>query len=278
MLREKISGIRTNHTIRLKAFDLLVKLKNGNVSRHEIVQRIHNEFGIPIGSAYDWYKGKCVPYGRRGTIEIKPELFYVLGALLGDGCIYNWKTTNYYVILVGDKKFTKKYAKLLGTCIAQKVKPYIIRSKNVWFVRSNNFELYSFFKKAREHPSYLADLIAKQNSRSKVLFVEGFFDAEGCVKAIKEKVRKTPKICLDMTNTNLSFLELMKELLTEQLGIESRFNIQRYKNKNKKTTYHLRIYKKEYVKRFFDNITTTKLKKKKIVYLQNWLKAKTHAI
>lgn len=277
MSMKKSAAIRTNHQLRLKAFDLLAKLKKKNVSRHEIVQRIHNEFEIPIGTAYVWYSGRFVPFGRRGTIEIKPELFYALGALLGDGCVYNWKTTNYYVILVGDKRFTKKYAKMLGMCIAQRVKPYIIRSKNVWFVKSNNFELYSFFKKAREDPIYLADLMGQQDSRSKILFVEGFFDAEGCVKVIKEKARKTPKICLDMTNNNLSFLELMEKLLKEQLDIESRYTVQKYKDRKKKTTYHLRIYKKEYVRRFFDSITTTKLKKKKVVYLQNWLNAKIRA-
>jgi len=274
MPKETKSDIRTNHNVRLRAFDLLVELKRGNVSRHEIVHRIHNEFNIPIGTAYDWYRDKCLPYGRRGIITLKPELFYALGALLGDGCIYSWKITNNYVILVGDNRFTKKYANMLRKCIAQRVKPYIIRSKNVWFVRSNNFELYTFFKKAREDPVYLVELVERQDSRSKILFIEGFFDAEGCVKVIKEKARKTPKICLDMANNNLSFLELMKKLLLEQMDIESGFSIQRYKDKKKKTTYHLRIYKKEHVMRFFENISTTKLKKKKVAYLQNWLNAK----
>ena len=40
----------------------------------------------------------------------------------------------------------------------------------------------------------------------------------------------------------------------------------------RKKVYHLRIYKKEFVKRFFDNINTTKLKEEKIIYLENWLK------
>ena len=33
----------------------------------------------------------------------------------------------------------------------------------------------------------------------------------------------------------------------------------------------LRIYKKEFVRKFLENIDTIKLKKEKIIYVQNWL-------
>jgi hypothetical protein len=271
-------NIRTDHNVRLQAFELLQKLREDKVSRYEIVNRIHDKFGISIGTMYEWYRGKYVPYGRKGKLIWTPKLFYVLGALLGDGCIYKWRVTRNYVILVGDKLFTTKYSDMLEPCISKKDKPYIIRSKNVWFVRSNNFELYSFFKKARENLDYLEGLLMQSNRHSKLLFVEGFFDAEGCVKIIKEKIRRTPKICLDITNTNLRFLEIISKLLKEQLNIEARFSIQTYKNKKKKTTYHLRIYKKEYIKQFLKNVDTTKLKKEKVIYVKNWLRAKKSAI
>ncbi len=263
-------GIRTNHTVRLRAFALFEKLKAENVPRRDIVNIVHNKFSLPRGTIYCWYKGDYLPNGRKGKIMIKPELFYVLGALLGDGCIYNWKITRNYVILVGDRIFTKKYSKMLASCISKVDKPYIIRSKNVWFVRSNNFELYSFFKKARENSVYLENLLAQTDMRSKLLFVEGFFDAEGCVKIIKEKVRRTPKICLDITNTNYGFLESIRKILNEA-SIISAYSIQEPKDDNRKRAYHLRVYKKECIKRFFENISTTKLKEEKIIYLKNWL-------
>ena len=104
------------------------------------------------------------------------------------------------------------------------------------------------------------------------MFVEAFFDAEGCVKIIKEKIRKTPKICLDTTNTNLKLLDLIRRLLKEHLGIEARYSIQKADGiKNKQIAYHLRIYKKEFVKKFFENISTTKLKEEKVLYVKNWL-------
>jgi len=114
-----------------------------------------------------------------------------------------------------------------------------------------------------------------KDKKSALLFVEGFFDAEGCVKIIKEKVRKTPKICLDITNTDFRILEVVKKLLQEHLGIEARYSIQKPEigkdGSLRKVAYHLRIYKKEFVKIFFENISTTKLKEEKVIYVKNWL-------
>ncbi len=270
-------NIRKNHELRLKVFDLLNKIKNNNnITRKEIIERMHAEFNISKEVLYDWYSERYSPFGRRGRVIIKPELFYVLGALLGDGCIYNWRTTNNYVILVGDKKFTTKYAAMVTKCIGRKTKSYINRSKNIWFVRSNNFELYSLFNKIREDLNYLEELISKSNRKSVLFFIEGFFDAEGCIKVVKGEERKTPKICLDITNTNYKILELIKKLLKEQLNIDSRYSIQRkFLGKDgfvRQKIYHLRIYKKEYVKNFFENISTIKLKKEKVVYVENWLR------
>jgi len=197
----------------------------------------------------------------------------VLGALLGDGCLYRWKITNNYTILAGDNKFTTKYAARLSLCISRKAKPYINRSNNIWFVRANNYALYSLFERARNDIHYLQNMVQEAGDVSSLLFVEGFFDAEGCVKIIKEKVRITPKICLDITNTNYEFLEIVRKILEEKLNIVARYSIQKASPpKNRRVAYHLRIYKKEYVKRFFENISTTKLGEEKTVLLNNWLR------
>ena len=110
-------NIRTNHELRIEAYDSLISLKNNGVPRKAMIDKIKTELGIPRGTLYDWYKGKYRPHGRKGEIKHCQELFYVLGALLGDGCIYNWKTTQNYTILVGDRKFAVKYASMLRKCI-----------------------------------------------------------------------------------------------------------------------------------------------------------------
>jgi len=130
----------------------------------------------------------------------------------------------------------------------------------------------------RQDLSYLEYIMQQSEKQSFLLFIEGFFDAEGCVKIIKEKVRKTPKICLDITNTNYDYLEIIRKLLQNILNIESKYSIQKPElgkdGHMRKKAYHLRIYKKEFVKKFFENINTTKLKEEKISYVENWLKTK----
>lgn len=251
------------------AFDAFNSHLN-EIPRKELIQKINREFDIPVGTLYDWYLRKHIPYGRKGQVVYKPEIFYVLGALMGDGCLYKWKPTNNYAILVGDQNFTAKYSKYLTMCINKRVRNYIIRSKNIWFVRTNNYELYELFKKSRQDLKYLKQLIQKNGKQAALFFVEGFFDAEGCVKIIKESSRKTPKICLDITNTNLELLTLVRELLLENTGIEPKFSLQKPYG-NRKTAYHLRIYRKEDVKRFLKLISTTKLKTEKIAMLDSWL-------
>jgi hypothetical protein len=55
-------------------------------------------------------------------------------------------------------------------------------------------------------------------------FIEGFFDAEGCIKIIKEPVRITPKICLDITNITFKYLNLIRMLLMKHLIVEARYS------------------------------------------------------
>jgi|SRR3989344_1855861 len=262
---------RRNHLKRLQAFDELVQLKTKQIPRKNIIDEINSKFEISIGTLYDWYSERIIPHGRKGKIKFNQELFYVLGALLGDGCAYKWRDTNNYLILAGDENFTKKYAGIINKCTDKIAKAYISRTNNIWFVKVNNYELYTLFEKIRSDVAYLEQLI-KANNVGYLYMVEGFFDAEGCVKVIKEECRKTPKICLDITNTNFDFLEVIRKILDEKLNIISRYSIQKEnKEKNTKKAYHLRIYKKSYIKTFFEQMSTIKLYPEKAIYLQNWL-------
>jgi intein-encoded DNA endonuclease-like protein len=255
---------------RAVAYERIAQLRKQNISNKEIIKTICKEFEIPYGTIHGWIKYNFSPFGKR-KLRYNESFFYVIGALLGDGCAYYWKKGDKYMVnLVGEKEFIDKYSNKLFDCTGKKVKGYLDRSKNIWNHKTWNFELFQILNNSKKDVSILIPLIKKDNYKEKSLnLIEGFFDAEGCVKIIKEPIRKTPKICLDICSTDLPILEIIREELNRQLNIEARYSIQKYEDR--KTAYHLRIYKKEAVRKFLNNINTIKLKPEKIECVNNWL-------
>lgn len=263
---------------RINAYELYLKLDKEKFTNEEMINLLQKNFGVNNQRIYDWNKG-ITPFGKKSSVKICPELFYVIGAILGDGCIYKWKN-NYQVWLMGDENFTKKYAKKISICKSSIVKNYKRKNKNFWFVQIGNIQLFFLIKKIRKDMYVLENLLQEGNYRENALnFIEGFFDAEGCVKIIKEPCRKTPKICPDICNTDFKLINFVKSVMDPVLEIESRFSNQKAyiasDGHPRKKSYHLRIYKKEYVKKFFDNISTNKLTKEKEKYVENWLSSIT---
>lgn len=204
---------------------------------------------------------------------MKKEFFYILGALLGDGYIYKWKNYHYIGLNVVDKNFAEKFAKKLSIYREKKTRAFCYKKRNIWIVRINDFGLFHIFKTFRENTDNQLIIKSKfQEHSSKLQFIEGFFDAEGCVKIIKEIKRKTPKVCLDITNTNYDHLQMMKILLKSTLDIDVNFTTQKSRWENGKQVFHMRVYKKEFIRMFFDNIETIKLRSKKKPYVNKWLK------
>ena len=77
---------------------------------------------------------------------------------------------------------------------------------------------------------------------------------------------------------NGRLLELTRRLLKDILNIEARYSAQKAyiasDGCRRKAQYHLRIYRKEYVREFLENISTTKLGHEKIQYVKDWLNHK----
>ena len=90
------------------------------------------------------------------------------------------------------------------------------------------------------------------------------------MKVIREKARRTPKICLDFCNTDLGLLNQVKEAILSELGIESSVTSQDGKPP-RKTAYHLRIYRKDDIAKFLVAIPTTKLTEEKRPLVEAWL-------
>lgn len=269
---------------RIEAYKLLNVLKDSGTSKKEIIEIITKKFNISKGRIYGWYSGRNMPWVLKEKIEYleyRKELFYVLGAMLGDGCIYYWRG-QYQVKIYGEKEFIEKCADKLSICLKKKINSYFYKSyykrfgSNLWYIQTKHKKLFLLFKSIREDLNSILKLMEKENYYENSLqFIEGFFDAEGCIKIIKGPVRKTPKICPDICCTDFKYMEMVRKLLKEHLGLEMRYSVQipkkSWKSNNKKIVYHLRLYKKNYVRKFLENINTIKLKPEKIPYVENWL-------
>jgi intein-encoded DNA endonuclease-like protein len=260
---------------RLEAYERFQQLFARGKSIREMVCTISKQFGVSQGTVYAWTKGTS-PFGRRcGRIAYTTELFYVIGSMLGDGSIYFWKKQKqYYISLIGELEFAAKFAKKVSVCTTKRhAKAYPYRGRNVWLVSFQNAELYFLIREIREHLSVLTDLLGLGNRSVNALqLIEGFFDAEGCVKVIKEKVRKTPKINLDFCNTNLALLDIIRRELNYALNIEARFTSQKDTRGNRQVIYHLRIYRKDAIRKFLEHVSTIKLKPEKVHYVEDWLR------
>lgn len=193
--------------------------------------------------------------------------------MLGDGSIYFWKKA-YQIWLLGEREFCMKYVEKVSACTSHReTKTYPYRGRNVWFVIFQNAELYFLMKEIREHIDVLTKLLRRgDRSVNALQLIEGFFDAEGCVKVIKEEVRRTPKINLDFSNTNLDLLQLIRRELKYTLGIEGRLTSQIDRRPNRQTMYHLRMYGKDAIRKFLLHVSTIKLKPEKLQYVENWLR------
>lgn len=254
---------------RLKAFEAFKALRKAH-PRRDVVKQISESFGVSETTVYHWWKGVDPIGNRSGKIAKKPELLYVLGALLGDGYIYHWRG-NFQVGVVGELEFVTKFAHKLSICIGRHVGYYKPSSKNAWIARVGNAELYFLFEKVRHDLSTIVILANEcRTSRGWLEFIEGFFDAEGCVKIIREEVRRTPKACLDICNTDLRIIRLMQSAIRNRLGIETRISSQA-PAPPRRESYHLRIYRKESIRRFLGSVQTTKLTESKKPTVQAWL-------
>lgn len=249
-------------------------LRTGDPDCKGIARMISNEFGISERTVYRWIGGKDPLGERAGTVLVRQGLFYAIGALLGDGCIYFWRNL-YQVWVYGEREFVSKFASKISECLNRKVPFHPNRRRNVWFVHIDNAELFLLIKSIREDLNILERMLEEGVARPNALeFVEGFFDAEGCVKVVKDSARKTPKICLDFTNTNIRLQELTQRFLRRYLGIEPKLLTQYDKRNNRKPVHHLRIYKKSDIETFLASISTTKMKSYKTKFVEKWLEKK----
>lgn len=258
---------------RLEGYRQFERMRSQGKTQDQIIRVLGESFNVKGPTVRRWLDGDS-PYGRNlGRVLIVPELFYVLGALLGDGSIYLWRHS-YQVWLYGEQRFAERYAKALSRCLPEHryVPFYNRRNVRVSFVKIQNAELFLLVRKSRADPSSIVGLLEEGDPRTNArAFVQGFFDAEGCVKVTKDKSRTIHKICLDITNTDLTLVETTGTMLKSWFGIETKLTCQRDPRPNRRAVYHLRIYKKSDVRRFLALAPTIKMTPRKAWLTSRWL-------
>lgn len=162
-------------------------------------------------------------------------------------------------------EFAVKFASKLSACLGREVHYYRFGPKNAWFVRVGNAELYFLIQDIRRNPAIIRKLVHEVGS------TRGWVELiEGRVKIIREKVRRTPKVCIDFCNTDPRLLEIISEASLAGLGIRLRSSVQQVAPP-RKTAYHLRIYRKDGVRKFLNMVPTTKLTNQKKPIAERWV-------
>ncbi len=148
-------------------------------------------------------------------VELRKDLAYVLGGLLGDGCM---SASGHIILVVKDIEFAQAFAECLGRLIGRtchigfekhgyRVR-YVVKPIRRWIKRHTIVDLWHVLEGAEGD------------------FLAGFFDAEGCA-SIDKKMGKR-KLCirsrkLIIVNTNPMLILLVRRLLLD-LGIEHKMH------------------------------------------------------
>lgn len=181
-----------------------------------------------------WEKAKDTIY-KKPILVPSATLCYILGVLKGDGCVSR-SSSNYMLILTQkDKDFAlafsdslvkiglKPHTDIVETKSSLKGKQY--RTK-MFRVRASSIIFYKWYKGLTLND---VEQILFQNLDFARAFLRGFYESEGCVSHLRNKVT-----CLEIANKNRQILMLCQRLL-DSLGIHCTVN---YQN----TASHLRIW------------------------------------
>lgn len=253
---------------KLSLFNQVLKLKHLGLSGYDIGKRI----GMNTTTARYWCEGRNNPFGNwnKADLNPSPDLSYVMGAFLGDGCSAKWRKRyhRWIILAVTDQgfvdEFNRKICKVLGKSKLYKVhirnnlgrnhrKPlYEIRAGSIrlfGFLNDRNLEKFDI--PIREYP---AD------------FIRGFFDAEGSAYQYSRSSgygKCYPQARIQFSNTNFELLKLVENLLKEFFGINSKISEMKYGKGHwgSRRVWRLSIWSKDSVLKFINEIGSSNSKK-----------------
>lgn len=163
---------------------------------------------------------------NRANLDASPELAYIIEVIIGDGNLYLSNGKNYSIILfVKDLDFAEEFNRNIYKVLGMQRSYSINKHEGKFRVWASSKELYTFLREKRNFNSIINAYPAD--------FIRGFADSEECVYHyyLKRRGRKYFTCGIEMSNSNRSYLELVKELLHRHFGIISFIHIEHRKGK-----------------------------------------------
>jgi len=230
-----------------KVYRQAVKLKRQGYGPKQISRIL----GVARGTVSSWlYSGKS-PTNKLRFFNPVPskELSYVVGAVLGDGCLFYNK--GYQIQLVAkDREFVVYFGRCLTKLLKRKrMYPLFKRDGNkgwskMYGMWATSKLLWLWLQNWELHKT-----VVKSHPDS---FLRGLYDSEGSI------CKRGGKECLEvvLVNTRRELLEFAEGLL-KKLGIDSYIYIINDRRKNRRTCYRLSITGKDNLLLFYDKVGFT---------------------
>jgi intein/homing endonuclease len=174
---------------------------------------------------------------------------YTLGFICADGCVSYDNHSHRYRLTISsnDEELMQEFHKF----ISPEKKMYKNKTNNYTLISNNEYDI-----------NYMKNLgITERKSLNLLLpvipiemmshFIRGIFDGDGCVyKSISKQ-----RVGFEYTYTYVSFTSGSKEFLLDLQSILTVYNIESNINQDcRKTTYYLKIYKKDSINKFYNLI------------------------
>ncbi|PCN50559.1 hypothetical protein B6U99_03750 [Candidatus Geothermarchaeota archaeon ex4572_27] len=236
--------------------------------------RVEKILGIPAATLRGWLRRGRKPPATHWEPRPSPETAYVLGVLLGDGCVIHKRNGTCFIRLVAvDYEFVYEFSRNLAATLGKPTKkPYKIRRKesqrDLWAVSYGSKAFYSWYKPlhdavVRGNVDALKQYVEVEHNKEIVRkFLRGLFDSDGSHYCRPLSPGKLSYI--RFYNTNKVLVLYVQYLLQRYFSICSRIYEDRYgKRQGHKVCYVLTIYPQPYVKRFLAEIGFTIVRKQR---------------
>jgi hypothetical protein len=164
-------------------------------------------------------------------LQPNENLAYILGVMLGDGCVCKYRRERRIQLSTKSKEFAISFAEALKK---MGLHPYILftklrkRSYGWWFLKANSTVFYEWYRSLSIDDIYRL----LETPSMKRAFIRGFYESEGCLRRRYGYWNGKRYICktyeLHMCNTNEKIIDLCLKVCGE-LGYDFSHHVYRYR-------------------------------------------------